>query len=89
MKVKVEWNEKRNWKITKEYKDNRLSSIRFLNKRYFPVQDFSGRDYIDGNAYIACDVCNHCELQKHCKTNNPIQSACEEYNELETKWITL
>jgi hypothetical protein len=89
MRIKVEWNNEHSWKVVKEYKNNKISSLRFLGDKYVPVKDYSGRGYDCGNCYIASDVCDKCDLQKYCRTNNPIQRACEEYDETEIKWISI
>lgn len=86
-KIKVEWNDKHSWKVTKQYdKDGRIVAMKFRGDWYYPRKDYSGRDYIDGNCYIASDVCDHCALEKFCKGDNPIWNGCNERNELEINW---
>lgn len=87
MKIKVEWNDKHSWKVTKRYdKDGKVVAMKFMGDWYYPQKDYSGRDHIDGNYYIASDVCDNCALQKECKGDNPIWNACNERNELEINW---
>lgn len=87
MKIKVEWNDKHSWKVTKRYdKDGRVVAMKFMGDWYYPHKDYSDRDHIDGNYYIASDVCDNCALQKECKGDNPIWNACNERNESEINW---
>ena len=86
-KIKVEWNDKHSWKVTKELdKDGNVVAMKFKGEWYYPRKDYSGRDYMYGSWYIASDVCDHCDLQKFCKGDNPIWNACSETNELEINW---
>ena len=85
-KIKVEWNDKHSWKVTKRLdKDGKVIAMKFLGEWYYPYKDYSGRDYLNGY-YIASDVCDNCALEKFCKGNNPIYNACCETNELEINW---
>jgi len=86
-RIKVEWNDKHSWKVTKRYdKDGKVVAMKFMGDWYYPRKDYSGRDHIDGNYYIASDVCDNCALQKECKGDNPIWNACNERNESEINW---
>ena len=86
-RIKVEWNDKHSWKVTKRYdKDGKVVAMKFMGDWYYPRKDYSGRDYMYGNWYIASDVCDNCALQKECKGDNPIWNACNERNESEINW---
>ena len=86
-KIKVEWNDKHSWKVTKELdKDGKVIAMKFNGEWYYPRKDYSGRDWMYGSWYIASDVCDNCALQKFCKGDNPIWNACSETDELEINW---
>lgn len=88
MSILVEWNKEHTWKVTKRYKNGKLVSFKYAGLWYYPVKDYSGRETDgNGNTYIASDVCDNCELEKWCVAFNPINNACGEHNEVETRWI--
>lgn len=88
-RLKVEWNDNHSWKVLKKYdKDGKVIAFKYMGDWYYPMKDYSGRDCMYGSWYIACDVCDHCSLQKECKANNPINHACEEADQIEINWHT-
>ena len=86
MALKVEWNDKHSWKVTKKIVDGKVVAFKYMGQWYYPVEDYSGRDHIDGNYYIASDVCHNCALKNVCNGDNPIWNACQEADELEINW---
>ena len=87
--IQVEWNKEHSWKVTKKIVNDKVVAFKYMGEWYYPVKDYSGRDWIDGNCYIASDVCEHCALNNVCIANNPINNACAEANELEINWHTV
>ena len=87
--LKVEWNKEHTWKVTKKNVNGKVVAFKYKGEWYYPIKDYSGRDYMYGTCYIASDTCEHCELHRECKTDNPIQHACEEADELEMNWHKL
>lgn len=86
--IKVEWNDKRTWKITKRYQGDKLIALQFKGKWYYPIEDHRGRETdCSGNTYVACDCCGYCALRYNCCSRNPIYNACEETDMLEVSWI--
>lgn len=87
-KIKVVWNDSHTWKITKRYdKNGKLFGIIYRGRNFQPVKDYRGLVTDNsGNTYIGSDVCKYCALVKYCRAFNPINDACEEYDELNMNW---
>ncbi len=81
--LKVAWNKEHTWKIVKKYVNGKLVAIKYKDNWFVPVKDFSGICYDDsGNSYIGGDCCCNCALNNLCKSSNPINDACSEFDML-------